>query len=437
MKNIRLVNFVKNLVLLVLNQTSRLLCARSAFAVLLFIILHLTFNTEHCVCQWLQISNGISSNKTIHSIAFYNNYLYAGTEGSGIYLSTNNGNLWTQTSLNNLSVYSFAFSGNNIFAGTLYSGVYISTNNGGNWTQTTLNNQLIWSLAITGNNIFAGSAGEPYGSGGVYISTNNGSFWTPSGLNTLNIRAFVVSGNDIFAGTAIYPYGSGGVYLSSNNGITWILTTMNNKNIRCLAINGNYIAAGTDNDGVYLSTNGGNIWSQTSLNNKDVRSVAIYGNIIIAGTWNFGIYVSSDNGINWIQKNEGFSSLPSIASLLIANNYIFAGTYNQSVWRRPLSDFTDIKNVSIEIPSAFSLEQNYPNPFNQSTMFIIQCSMAGWVKVIVYDISGKEAATLVNEKLNPGTYEVRFDAGNLPSGIYFYKMETEKFSQTKKLILLK
>jgi hypothetical protein len=63
--------------------------------------------------------------------------------------------------------------------------------------------------------------------------------------------------------------------------------------------------------------------------------------------------------------------------------------------------------------------------------------MTGRVKVSVYDVSGKEVAVLVNEYLQAGTYEVRFDSGNLPSGIYFYRMEAGKFTETKKLIILK
>jgi 5-hydroxyisourate hydrolase-like protein (transthyretin family) len=59
------------------------------------------------------------------------------------------------------------------------------------------------------------------------------------------------------------------------------------------------------------------------------------------------------------------------------------------------------------------------------------------VKVSVYDISGREVAVLVNEELKVGVYEVRFDAGDLPNGVYFYRMEADKFTETKKLILLK
>jgi hypothetical protein len=87
--------------------------------------------------------------------------------------------------------------------------------------------------------------------------------------------------------------------------------------------------------------------------------------------------------------------------------------------------------------------QNYPNPFNPSTKikFQIPLNKGGErglsVRLIVYDILGREAATLVNEQLTPGTYEVEWGGGNYPSGIYFYKLLTESVSETKKMILLK
>jgi hypothetical protein len=154
---------------------------------------------------------------------------------------------------------------------------------------------------------------------------------------------------------------------------------------------------------------------------------------------------STNIGINWetdtrLTNNSANSLYPSIA---------ISGSLVHIVWRderdgnpkiyykRNPTGNVGIKNISTEIPSAFSLEQNYPNPFNQSTMFNLKCSMAGIVKVSVYDISGKEVATLVNEKLKAGVYSVRFDAGNLPSGIYFYRLQTENYTATKKLILLK
>jgi hypothetical protein len=93
-----------------------------------------------------------------------------------------------------------------------------------------------------------------------------------------------------------------------------------------------------------------------------------------------------------------------------------------------------IKNI---IPTECKLFQNYPNPFNPTTSIKYSVSSIQNVKLVVYDIIGKEIATLVNEKQVPGVYEVMFDASGLPSGIYFYKLETESYKETKRMVLIK
>jgi hypothetical protein len=100
---------------------------------------------------------------------------------------------------------------------------------------------------------------------------------------------------------------------------------------------------------------------------------------------------------------------------------------------------TGIERISSEIPSSFNLYQNYPNPFNPTTKikFAILNGVVGQTFLSVYDILGREVATLVNEKLSPGTYEVEWNAADYPSGVYFYKLQTEDYSETKKLVLLK
>lgn len=96
-----------------------------------------------------------------------------------------------------------------------------------------------------------------------------------------------------------------------------------------------------------------------------------------------------------------------------------------------------IRTLSENIPGSFNLKQNYPNPFNPTTKFQFQISKQGNAKVIVFDILGREVETLVNGQLKPGIYEVDFDASHLASGIYFYRLTTELFSDTKKMILAK
>jgi hypothetical protein len=88
-------------------------------------------------------------------------------------------------------------------------------------------------------------------------------------------------------------------------------------------------------------------------------------------------------------------------------------------------------------PVEFALYQNYPNPFNPGTSFEFRVPSSGLVTLSVYDLLGREIATLVNEVRAPGAYTERWDASSLSSGVYFYKLEAGNFTQTRKLLLLK
>lgn len=96
-----------------------------------------------------------------------------------------------------------------------------------------------------------------------------------------------------------------------------------------------------------------------------------------------------------------------------------------------------VSKISAEIPQEFRVYQNYPNPFNPSTMIRFDIPNASNVKIKIYDIAGKELEELVNTKLLPGTYEFRWSALNLASGIYFYKIQTNNKSEVRRMMLLK
>jgi hypothetical protein len=96
-----------------------------------------------------------------------------------------------------------------------------------------------------------------------------------------------------------------------------------------------------------------------------------------------------------------------------------------------------IKEINSEIPDKFMLFQNYPNPFNPSTIIRFQIKDSRFVTLKIYDILGKEVATLVNEKLQPGVYEVPFSENRLSSGIYLYILESGDFREIKKMMLIK
>ncbi|WP_407931627.1 T9SS type A sorting domain-containing protein, partial [Ignavibacterium album] len=85
----------------------------------------------------------------------------------------------------------------------------------------------------------------------------------------------------------------------------------------------------------------------------------------------------------------------------------------------------------------FQLYQNYPNPFNPSTKISWQSSVSSWQTLKVYDVLGKEVASLVDEFKPAGNYEIEFDARNISSGIYFYELKTNTFCDQKKMIVIK
>jgi hypothetical protein len=99
-------------------------------------------------------------------------------------------------------------------------------------------------------------------------------------------------------------------------------------------------------------------------------------------------------------------------------------------------NFTSVDDGQNEMRDYY-LSQNYPNPFNPSTIIGYQLPISSNVTLKVYDLLGREVATLVDEYRPAGSYEVEFNASDLTSGIYFYKLQTDNYIETKKMILLK
>jgi len=94
-------------------------------------------------------------------------------------------------------------------------------------------------------------------------------------------------------------------------------------------------------------------------------------------------------------------------------------------------------DVIIGIPAKYYLSQNYPNPFNPVTNLEFEIPELGFVTLKIYDVMGRELITIVNENKEPGYYKVKFDAGNLSSGVYFYRMTAREFVAVKKFVVLK
>ena len=116
------------------------------------------------------------------------------------------------------------------------------------------------------------------------------------------------------------------------------------------------------------------------------------------------------------------------------------GSFGSGIFSRVSIEGTNLVSVSntgTSVPKTFSISQNYPNPFNPSTKIQYEVPEKSIVSLKVYDVLGNEIITLVNKETLSGRYEVEFNATNLPSGVYFYRIQANNFVETKKMILLK
>jgi hypothetical protein len=206
------------------------------------------------------------------------------------------------------------------------------------------------------------------------------------------------------------------------------------------------------------STDGGANWgADTRLTNNPgfsvYPSVSVSG-LIVHVAWkdqrdgNYEIYYkrSADGGISWgadtrLTNNSSVSENTSISSSGSVVHVVWRDWRdgNEEIYykRDPSGNIVGIINTNWEIPEQFSLSQNYPNPFNPVTVISYKLAVSSFTSLKIYDVLGKEAATLVNQSQLPGTYEVEFDGSNLGSGIYYYKLTSGDFTETRKAVLIK
>jgi hypothetical protein len=191
-------------------------------------------------------------------------------------------------------------------------------------------------------------------------------------------------------------------------------------------------------------------WLDTRDNPGSINSSLYYSYSTNAGaTWSPNARLSQafDPHAGWPQQNKMGDYFHMVSDSAVAH-LAWCGTFGgeQNVFYGHISyPLTGVEEQGGErIPVSFSLSQNYPNPFNPATRidFGLPAGQAGFsgsgfVSLKVYDVLGREVATLVNEEMKPGTYMRSFDGTGIPSGVYFYRLEAGGFTQTKKLVLLR
>ncbi|MBZ0203547.1 MAG: T9SS type A sorting domain-containing protein [Ignavibacteria bacterium] len=392
---------------------------------ILILTLLFAFSAE---AQWQLVNN----TQQVFVLSTSPGSIFAGTN-NGVYRASSDGTGWSLTSFNvTQNVAAIASGQSYILAGTSSGhGVYKSQNDGNTWSTTSLNNRSVRSLVVLQDAPYICFAGTI--SSGVYKSVNSGQNWVQTVLNNRDVISLLEANGDLFAGTG----NSQGVYYSDNDGGTWSQTSLNNRNINALAVSGGYILAGTEN-GIYVSTNGGSGWTQRMT--QYVLALAVKGDSVFAGTSNSGVYLSTNRGANWMAYNDGLGSAIGISAVCRSVDFVIAGgngSGGSGTYRRQLGGAVGITPIHQEIPLDFVLSQNYPNPFNPVTNIKFAVPRSSFVKLVVYDISGQEIETLVNQNMSSGSYNADWNASNFSSGVYFYRIEAGEYSDVKKMILVK
>jgi photosystem II stability/assembly factor-like uncharacterized protein len=341
---------------------------------------------------------------SLNAVYFFNaNTGLVASDNDTLYRTVNGTQNWSDKIYIGFHVNDFQFfdSINGYASG---SGKFARTTNGGlNWAVSTiessgqiffLNQNTGWTLSYPGS-----------GSSNIMKTTNAGSNWQVQ-ITTTNFRVLY----DIFFTDQNTGYASGYrhcIYKTTDDGNNWV----------------------SQHD----ETSAGGLYSIYFINANTGWTVGDY-----YSTTNTSTYYTTNGGTNWINTN-GILASGRLNRVKINNSPIgYAAGQYQNIYRTTnAGGLTGIISNSVITPSKYSLSQNYPNPFNPVTKINFSSPKQGFVSLKIYDVLGREIRTLVNEFKSAGQFSVDFNALDYSCGVYFYRLESNGFSDIKRMMLIK
>ncbi|MBS1513811.1 MAG: T9SS type A sorting domain-containing protein [Bacteroidetes bacterium] len=387
---------------------------------------------------------------------------YVITYTGNIYRTTDGGANWTSTSKLVYAARSVGFfTPETGIVGTLDSTrvLFRTTNGGANWTDIMPSIQGVMPKGICGISIV--DANTAYGVGRYFCpsniikTTNSGLNWISIPIDTSLMRSavdvkfwsadsgFVIGG---YSPTNQYSSGRSVVLFTSNGGQTfqrvWYSSAAqpNQWGWKIQFVNRQlgYIAIENFSAGYYLkTTNGGMNWTSFLIGGQyNFEGIGFINETTgWIGGWGTNYHMptieTTNAGASWHQAGWGFN----------VNRFRFINdTLAYAVGHRVfkyMRQSVGIQQISSEVPENFSLSQNYPNPFNPTTQIKYALRLVDDVSLKVYDAKGNLVATLVDGFQEAGVYSITFDASELPSGVYYYKLIAKQFQETRKMVLVK
>ena len=385
--------------------------------------------------NWIDNFPGKKGTQEISSIKFLNkNYGFAAA-GSQVLKTTNGGLNWSI--LNTPAIHSELTSISLVDSNIIYvadgsdigSDIIKSTNGGNNWVVQYPN---IATHFLSSVYFINPDTGFYCGNNVLSKTTNGGINWNSYGINGfLNSISFVDNNTGFLIG-GDYSY------KTVDGGNSWFSIPVRVNSVFFVNSQTGYVAWAYMK--IQKTTNGGSSWiTQTSISEAwRFYEIHFINEQTGYAVGDFGVIAKTTNGgNNWINQNSPTNNTLLSVYVTDTNECFIAGINNAILKTTTGGNLVGIKSINDLIPAKFSLYQNYPNPFNPQTKIKFIISKQSFAKLIIYDILGREVATLVNEELKPGTYSFDWDGSNYASGIYFYQLAAGDYVQTKKMVLLK
>jgi len=404
--------------------------------------------------QWVQQNSG--TNEMLSDVVMLDTVTAIVVGQSGSILRTSDaGTTWINVAeslsfVERWKSVSFCDAANGIIVG-YYGGVVTTTNGGNNWEWHTIPNaQICFSvLQIWSGNIYVGAD-----SGWIYHSVDTGTTWTSEKISIWPIVSLFEWRGDYAEGLPLYaltPY-------SVCSKVTYPPTPWNEKILKdfqplgSAAYNGEFcngggagFIVGVQGDmradpTILRKSMGDTTWRKVStgiLRDGVLLGVSAPSADVIYACGSSGrMFKSTNGGDTWTN-----TTVPTMEPL--RGIYFFdekrgfaVGNFGE-IFFTANGGVTGIDERGDRTPATFQLKQNYPNPFNPSTVISYDLPFSSLVTLKVYDLLGREVETLVGYRQNAGSHSVTFNAGNSPSGIYYYRLRSGTYSETKKFVLLR
>ncbi len=403
--------------------------------------------------NWFRIAQELTNLEFYLVKVIPNDYIFV-SNFDGIFRSTDYGLTWDSTDYTywgateiGINTRGVMFVGN--FTASWFS-IFRSTNFGKNWIFSSRlpGNELLFSK---NGDVFAGVGDNPLFYSDIYKSTDNGLTWNPTNVFSQTNQNFhdleLDKNNDFYA---IVSGDYKGVYFSADTGKSWVYYGLSDyaSSLHCLAVDSSgYVYVGTRGDGLFRTAGRTTpvelIFFTSEIENDKVKLTWITS----TEKNNYGFEIErKESNKDWktvgFVKGKGTSTEKHIYKYKDEN--LKSGEY---FYRLKQIDFNGTFEYSSELKATiknqynFNLEQNYPNPFNPGTIIKFTTSQRAFVKLIIYNSLGQKIKTLINSYLSEGNHSVEFNFEDaelpLSSGIYFYRLETNGYAESKKMVLLR